>query len=129
VKRFVALIVAIVALAAAIDALGDLTQGRPEPPEPGTATVVVFDVATRRSKVGEDLAARTLWSVCQATTSHPTVAGPEPVPGGWQARIEPALGRQGRARLQGCLEDLTSQRVVGHVRSIETLAPAAAAVS
>jgi hypothetical protein len=112
-------VVVVVLGAAAVDGLADLTQGRPEAPEEGTETIVVYDVATRRSDRAEDEAAKLLWALCSTLTSHRTVAGPDAVVDGWVVRIQPALPRQSRARVEGCLEDLTLERVLGHVVSIE----------
>ena len=99
--------------------LAELTQNRPDPVAPGTATVVTFDVATRDYSRGDDAAARALWAVCSATVGGDvdvsTAATDAP---GYTFTISPAIGGNGRKRLMGCLEDATLDRVVGHVQTI-----------
>jgi hypothetical protein len=34
--------------------------------------------------------------------------------------VTPALGEHGRKRFEGCLEDVTLDRVIGHVTDIRT---------
>ena len=119
-KRFIALVVAVVLGAYLVDTIGDLTQGRPEPAQGGTQTVLVYDVATRRTARTDAEAARALWAVCESLTYHRVVAGPDEVADGWMVRMEPALGRQASARVEGCLEDLTLDRLVGRVVSMES---------
>ena len=114
-----ALAILAVSVAAGLGILGlaELTQNRPDPVEAGSATVVEFDVATRRYRGGDEAAAQALWAVCSATvggeTSGPAVAGGE-----FAVTISPAIGENGRKRLLGCLEDGTLDRVMGHVRSV-----------
>ncbi len=103
-----------------VGSLADLTQNRPDPVVDGTATFVNFDVGTRDYSGTDMEAAQALWAVCAATvsgdTSGPTVAAE----GGFTVSIEPAIGTNGRKRLQGCIEDGTLDRVQGHIQSLTT---------
>lgn len=103
-----------------VGSLADLTQNRPDPVVDGTATVVDFDVGTRDYNGTDMEAARALWAVCAATVSGDTSGPTVGADGGFTVSIEPAIGTNGRKRLQGCLEDGTLDRVTGHVQSLTT---------
>jgi hypothetical protein len=113
---------AAVALAAAtlvgIVGLAELTQNRPDERRAGTATVITFDVATRRYRGGDETAAQALWSVCAATVPGETSSLVTMADGGFSVRVTPAIGEHGRKRLTGCLEDGTLDRVSGHVTAM-----------
>jgi hypothetical protein len=117
--------------------LAELTQNRPDPVEAGSATVVTFEVDTRDYQRGDAAAAQGLWAVCSATVGGDVSGVPtpaeeavddDPVLGdhgmaggtGYTVTISPAIGENGRKRLAGCLEDVTLDRVMGHVQSITT---------
>jgi hypothetical protein len=112
-----------VALAAAtlvgIAGLADLTQNRPDHMRPGSATVVSFDVATRRYRGPDDTDAAALWSVCAATIPGEDSSMVTTADGGYQVTVTPAIGENGRKRLTGCLEDGTLDRVTGRVIGME----------
>ncbi|HEX4984139.1 MAG TPA: hypothetical protein VFV63_20720 [Ilumatobacteraceae bacterium] len=115
--------IAHLALAAAglvgVVALMEATQNRPDDPPPGSTSTVAFTVSTRDFPGGNSTAANTLAAVCAATVdsvvSAPAASGDE-----WLVRITPALGEHGRKRLEGCLEDVTLDRVIGHVTDVHT---------
>jgi hypothetical protein len=122
-KALAVLVVAVLGTLGIIG-LAELTQNRPDPVEPGSATVVNFDVDTRDYQRGDGAAAQALWAVCSATVGGEVsgVSAParDTVDDGYTVRISPAVGENGRKRLLGCLEDATLDRVMGHVRSIAT---------
>jgi hypothetical protein len=100
-----------------VDALGDLTQNRPDQIDPDSVATVVYDVDVRDYTGGEAAAAQSLWAVCQATIggekSVVTATGDA-----YSVTVRPAFGENGRKRLTGCLEDATVDRVWGHLVSL-----------
>jgi hypothetical protein len=116
-KRALIAVVAIAALAVGIVLMAELTQNRPDEVRAGSVTTVSFSVSTRDAQRGEPAAAAALWAVCAATVPG-DVSAPEPVDGVWEVTIEPAIGEHGENRLVGCLEDVTLDRVVGHVVAV-----------
>ncbi len=109
-----------------VDALGDLTQTRPDPPRPGWRSEVLFEVRARDpAHRPPDLAAR-LWASCQHTAER-TILAPGIVSlGGDVAKVvvRPSLGQHARQRLTGCLEDVTLDRAKGRVLAIRHFPPA-----
>jgi hypothetical protein len=106
-----------------VDVLGDLTQTRPDHPNPGARSEVVFDVRTRDPNSPVLPAAQGLWSACQGTIRRDT--GPADVvvvDGRARVVVAPALGTHARQRLRGCLEDATLDRVRGDVVAVNLLA-------
>ena len=97
--------------------LADLTQNRPDPVVEGSSTVVEFDVGTRDYSGTDMEAAQALWAVCAASVGGDNTAV-EAIDGGFTVSVSPAIGTNGRKRLQGCLEDGTLDRVRGHVQSV-----------
>jgi hypothetical protein len=116
VKRAAVALAGILLGVAGIDALGDLTQDRPDPPRPGSRSEIVLRVSARGA--GPDAADR-LWAACEGTVRVRSVP-PHPVflgDGTWRVVTEPAVGPRAWKRLRGCLEDLTLDRVLGRVVS------------
>lgn len=118
-RRFVIHVALAIAGLVGVVALMNATQNRPDDPAPGSTSIVAFTVSTRDFPGGETTAVNTLVAVCAATVD--SVVSP-PVPSGdtWGVTITPALGEHGRKRLEGCLEDVTLDRVVGHVTDVRT---------
>jgi hypothetical protein len=118
--KLVAAVVVVVAGIIGVGGLADLTQSRPDAVVDGSSTVVAFDVGTRNYN-GSDLdAAQALWATCAPTVSGDK-AGPTEIAGGdFEASISPAIGTNGRKRLEGCLADGTLDRVQGHVSSVSS---------
>ena len=118
-KRFAAHLALAVAGLVGLLALMDATQNRPDDPAPGSTSTVAFTLSTRDFPGGQTTAANTLVAVCAATVdgsvSAPAASGDE-----WLVTITPALGEHGRKRLEGCLEDVTLDRVIGHVTDVRT---------
>jgi hypothetical protein len=126
VKRALLLVVAAAAALIAVDMLGDATQTRPDPHKPGSRTEIVFSVQTISDRLPPMAAAQGLWGACQGTALR-TVLPPgitEVGDGRFKLVVQPALGRHARDRLGGCLEDVTLDRIKGHVVSMRELAPA-----
>jgi hypothetical protein len=108
--------------AAAVDALGDRAQNRPDTVDPGTSTRVVFDVDTYDAEQPADQSARALWYTCAQTIPNQIVSLDVDPSGTGTAVVAPGLGDHGRKRIEGCLKDATIDRVRGDVLSIENLA-------
>jgi hypothetical protein len=119
-----ALVVLLLAVfaAAAVDALGDRAQNRPDSLVPGTSTRVVFDVDTYDAEQPLDQSARALWYTCAQTVPNQIVSLDVDGAGTGTAVVTPSLGDHGRKRIEGCLKDATIDRVRGDVLSIETVA-------
>ncbi|MDQ4098497.1 MAG: hypothetical protein M3144_11605 [Actinomycetota bacterium] len=117
-KRAVLLAVLFAAAVAGVDWLGDLTQDRPDRVSSGSRTEVVLDVRVRHDRAPANLAtAQGLWGACQNTVRQRLAApGLVDLGGGrFRAVTEPAIGEHAWRRLQGCLEDMTIDRVRGEV--------------
>ena len=119
-KRIILTVTAVAALVAAIVGMAELTQNRPDEQRAGSATTLSFTVSTRDFERGEPAAAVALWAVCAATVSG-DVSAPAPVDGAWAVTITPAIGEHGENRLVGCLEDVTIDRVIGHVVALRNI--------
>ena len=117
-----ALIVLAVGIVAAVgvDALGDLTQTRSDPVAPDSRTAVVVDVEARYPPNRLGQAAQGLWWACQGIARREVLPPGLVAQGGsrFTAVVRPALGEHARARLRGCLEDATVDRVRGRVVSM-----------
>ena len=102
------------ALTLSIDALGDLTQNRPDAIT-GGQTTVVLELSIKDADLGSPAAAATsLWMACRGTVSSDlqdlSVAG-----GRVSLTLEPALGPYSMRRLNGCLEDGTIDGLSAHL--------------
>jgi len=111
-------VVLVALLAVGVIAMREATQNRPDVVVAGSSTVLTFSVEHRRYQRGEEAAALALWTTCSASVAGEVSLVPQPVAGGWQVRIAPALGEHGRKRLVGCLEDTTIDRVIGRVEAV-----------
>ena len=126
-KRLIAYLALAVATVVGIGMLMEATQNRPDDPLPGSSSTLAFTVSTRDFPGGEQTAARTLMAVCATTVDDSTITVPAPAhqavdaaDRAWQVTITPALGEHGRKRLEGCLEDVTLDRVIGRVTDVRT---------
>jgi hypothetical protein len=120
----VALVILLLAVftAAAVDALRDRAENRPDELVSGTTTRVVFDVDTYDAEQPADQSARALWYTCAQTIPNQIVSVDVDGAGTATAVLTPGLGDHGRKRIEGCLKDATIDRVRGDVLSIETFA-------
>jgi hypothetical protein len=104
------------------DALGDLTQSRPDHVAPDSRSAIVLHVTGRDYLQDLDDGARHLWAACAGTTSRRLVddadAFTEVGDDDYRFVVQPALGNYTRRKLVGCLEDLTVDNLVGDVVSI-----------
>jgi hypothetical protein len=119
VKRAAVLVILAAAVTLGIDALGDLTQDRPDRVAPGSRTEIVLEVSNKNHHGSVLESAHALWAVCQ-TTVHNRLEPPGVVPiGGDHFRLvtAPAVGEHSWRRLQGCLEDLSVDQVLARVIS------------
>ena len=124
-KRALLIAVAVAAIIAGVDVLADLTQDRPDRIRPGSQTEIVLKVASRDRTGSDLLAAQGLWGACQGTV-HQRLTEPgvvEVAEGRFRLVTEPELGEHAWRRLQGCLEDVTLDRVKGHVVSKRDVPP------
>jgi hypothetical protein len=123
-RRFIAHVALAIAGLVGVVAMMEATQNRPDNPAPGSTSTLAFTVSTRDFPGGEQTAARTLMAVCAATVDDATISVParaaEADDDAWRVTIAPALGEHGRKRLEGCLEDVTLDRVIGHVTAVRT---------
>ena len=124
-KRVITYLALAVAVVVGIGALMNATQNRPDDPPPGSKSSLAFTVSTHDFPGGPQTAARTLMAVCAATVDDSIISVPAPAPAAADAAdrafhvtITPALGEHGRKRLEGCLEDVTLDRVIGHVTAV-----------
>lgn len=125
-NRVVVLSIVALVTAAGVDALGDLTQNRPDPhPPPGARGLIVLDVATRQGDA-HDHAAETLWHTCHATLDRPlttpgivsTGKGALPHSERFHLVTSRTIGEHESKRLHGCLEDAVTDHVQAHVVTI-----------
>lgn len=113
-----------VVVAVGVDALGDLTQDRPDRVVPGSHSEIVLEVTTRSGEAPA-AAARRLWAACERTVSNRLAEAGlvERDDGRFLAVTEPAVGPRSWRRLKGCLEDLTLDRVKATVVSKQDVLP------
>ena len=126
-KRALAVVVVVAALAVGVDVLADLTQDRPDRVLPGTRSEIVLDLKSRDRGGSALLSAQGLWGACQGTVRH-RLAEPgvvEVSEGRFRLVTEPALGEHSWRRLQGCLEDTTLDKVKAHVVTKRDIGPEA----
>lgn len=124
-KRAVVVLVLVAGVTVGIDALGDLTQDRPDRILPGSRTEIVLEVSNKNTHGSVLESAQALWAVCQ-TTVHNRLEPPGVVPAGgdhFRLVTTPAVGEHSWRRLQGCFEDLSVDQVLARVVSHRDLAP------
>lgn len=118
-RRVVVVAVVLAATAAGLDVLADMTQNRPDHIRPGSHSQIVVEVRHRSTGPAQLRTAQGLWGACQGTVSQqltePGVVGVGD--GRFLMTVSPAVGEHSWRRLQGCLEDMTVDRVKGHVVS------------
>lgn len=119
IKRSLILLATLIAVSVGVDMLGDLTQDRADHVSPDSRSEIILEVKSRDRTGSALMSTRGLWGACQGTVRHrllePGVV--ELGNGRFRAVTEPALGEHSWRRLQGCLEDVTLERVKGHVVS------------
>lgn len=120
--RAATLVVTLVLAVLLIQGLRELTQSRPdELTAPGT-TALVVEIEQSRQIRALPVVAEDLWSSCRSRLPAPIelVAIIPTLSHEVQLHLDRALGRTGRARLTGCLEDYTLDLVKADVLRIET---------
>jgi hypothetical protein len=121
-KRALIAVALVAATVLGIDALGDLTQSRPDPIRDDAVTELVVSVEQDRFAQGDDAAAAALWAVCAGQTRSRADAPPAAVEEGrYRIVLAPAVGEHEARKLRGCLEDLTVDRVLGDIESWRTV--------
>jgi hypothetical protein len=104
----------------AIDALGDLTQNRPDPGVSlGSTSAITLEVTREGWTRSEKEAVRSLWRACLHTVS-PAFHADDFVDRGngiVTMFISPAPGESAERRLRGCLQDATLDNVLARVVS------------
>jgi len=118
-KRAALVLAAVVAVVAGLDVLADLTQARPDRVPRDSRTEIVLDVRHRSTGPAELRTVEGLWGACQDTVWQqlvdPGVIGIGD--GRFLLSTSPAVGEHAWRKLQGCLEDMTVDRVRAHVVS------------
>ncbi|HEX2294105.1 MAG TPA: hypothetical protein VHN37_02225 [Actinomycetota bacterium] len=109
-------------LSLTVDALGDLTQNRPDRALPGTSSTMVVEIQTRTSGGSSVESASRLWAACAGTVPGYIETPKIAALGSGKALIvtQPALGEHTQRRLSGCLSDATLDEVVARVLSVES---------
>ncbi|HEX2196051.1 MAG TPA: hypothetical protein VHJ76_03915 [Actinomycetota bacterium] len=122
VKHALVTIAVAAALSLTVDALGDLTQNRPDRALPGTSSTLVVDINTRRPDASSVETATRLWAACAGTVPSYIEAPKIAALGGGKALIvtQPSLGKHTQRRLTGCLSDTTLDEVQASVVSVES---------
>jgi hypothetical protein len=103
-----------------IGRLADATQTRPDVRDDERRTQIVVKVEGRNYRQSLETGATALFAACSATVSG-TLMGPGILQLGdsqFQFSLTPALGKHGRERITGCLNDLTIERLRAKVVSI-----------
>jgi hypothetical protein len=119
-KRTIGYVALALALFVSARLIMKATQDGPDQRVPGSSSTIEFTVAANDKQGGESAAADALWTVCSTTVDGTVSRRPQALGDAWRATIAPAIGPHGHKRLVGCIEDMTIERVFGHVRSIET---------
>lgn len=122
VKHALITIAVAAALSLTVDALGDLTQNRPDAALPGTSSTVVLEIDTRAAGASSVETATRLWAACAGTVPGYIDAPKIAALGSGKALIvtQPALGEHTQRRLSGCLSDATLDEVVARVVTVES---------
>lgn len=96
-----------------IDALGDLTQNRPDAPAVGGTGTISLEILRNGFTRSPEEAARNLWGACSGTVSRAHSASSFEAMGRGRVRIEiqPAPGPNAQRRLHGCFVDATLDNV------------------
>jgi hypothetical protein len=118
-RRAVLALMAVAVVVAGIDVLADLTQDRPDRVPAGSRSEIVLDVHHRSTGAAGLRSAQGLWGACQSTVwQHLAEPGVVPIGDGrFLLATSPAVGEHAWRRLQGCLEDMTIDRVRARVVS------------
>lgn len=122
VKHTLITIAVAASLSLTVDALGDLTQNRPDRALPGTSSTVVLEIHTRTADASSVETATRLWAACAGTVPGYIEAPKIASLGSGKALIvtQPSLGEHTQRRLSGCLSDTTLDEVVARVVSVES---------
>ncbi|MGH2752878.1 MAG: hypothetical protein ACRDLB_00435 [Actinomycetota bacterium] len=101
------------ALALSIDALGDLTQNRPDPDLVGKTGAITLDITRQGWTRTEISAGKSLWAACKGTVGKDMTAKGFFMnnDGTFTMLVTPAPGESAQRRLTGCLEDAVLDNV------------------
>jgi hypothetical protein len=114
---------AAVAASLALDFLADRIQTRPDMPTTESTTIVDVDLRGAIALQNPERAITHLWGACTGPDVFRTRQFPEPTftygaDGAVRVVVSTALGRNARARLVGCLNDTTLNRVQATVTDV-----------
>jgi len=117
-----ALLVVGAVVSVSIDALGDLTQNRPDPDIVGMTGAITLDITRHGWTRSEVSAAKSLWAACKGTVGRDmTATGFIPNGSGTLTLlVSPAPGKSAQRRLTGCLEDAVLDNVSASIVGFET---------
>lgn len=107
-------------LTISIDALGDLTQNRPDARSVGGSGLITLEVARNGFQRPTLEAAHSLWAACNGTLARRHGATSIELLGGSRVLIvvEPAPGPSAQRRLHGCFADATLDNIQARVIDI-----------
>jgi hypothetical protein len=121
VKQLLVVGLLIVAVALAVDELGDLTQSRPDHVAADSRSEVVVEIDAANYAGGENAAATALVAACSGSVADRVIDATDVVglgSGRYRFAVTPALGRHSEVKLVGCLQDLTIDHVQAEVVSV-----------
>lgn len=113
------------AAALGIDELADATESRPDVLRPGVRTVAELQLQGELAETHPKKVAGDLWNICVAALrgNLPTPSVTDLGRGRWRFVLPADIGRHGRQRLHGCLEDAALTRVQAGVVTLRPVAP------
>lgn len=116
-KALLIALVLIVLGAAGVRALQETTQYQGRAGSAGRTTFT-FHVSQKNNSHPTTLAATSLWDVCVVVRGWQQVVEPEAVgSGNYRAALIPSVASDERRRITGCIDDLSLERIRGHVVS------------
>jgi hypothetical protein len=128
-RRAAGLLAVALTAALAVGGLARLTQNRPDPPQPAHVATLVLQVAHRRDPQRASMLVATVWQRCVTNVLGADAASSELLALGhdrYTALLHPAPGPIATRRLQGCLQDTTTDRIQLQVLTVAGVAPPAA---
>lgn len=115
-RRSTVMVVSVIAVAAAVTVailgLRNAFQYKVDHLDANRESVIHVDVATRPHDV-RSIDVQALWGLCAAPLSSGQLADVQPPQTGntFEIVVHPALDRHQRSRVEGCLEDMTVERM------------------
>ena len=113
-------VAAIIAVALAVDAVGDATQNRPDQIKAGSAATMTLQIATLRSGLSDERAAANLWGACsqQLGSRYELSSLTSLGAGRVLLTVTPGIGPNAERRFRGCVQDATTDLVQARITRI-----------